>query len=195
MIFSRPLAPILLILLLVTTAAADVVVLKNGRKLRGGYAEVGETVVFNPYFSRHPEMVFGVERFPRSAVKELIREDPPLVTLLAKLSELGPDDLDGRLALAEWCGERKMKAERLEVLLDILRRDPAHEGALKAYGKSKFRKVAKGNPDYDEEIRAAVEEYLALPDPEERKKVYAKLKRERSIAMPQEYFDRMIRAA
>ncbi|MEN8150200.1 MAG: HEAT repeat domain-containing protein, partial [Planctomycetota bacterium] len=40
-----------------------------------------------------------------------------------------------------------------------------------------------------------VGEYLALADPEERKKVYAKLKRERSIAMPQEYFDRMIRAA
>jgi len=188
-------AAALLLLLLAGVAAADIVVLKNGRKLRGGYAEVGETVVFNPYFSRHPEMVFGAQRFPRSQVKELIREDPPLVTFLRMRKELKADDFEGLLALATVCKENKMKAERALVLLDILRVDPTHAAALKAFGKSKFKKVAKGNPEFDPEIRALVEAYLAIPDPEERKKAYSKMKRERSVSLPQAYFDRMIRSA
>jgi len=184
-----------LLLLSSGIAAADVVILKNGRKLRGGYAEVGGEVVYNPYFSRHPEMVFGVQRFRRDQVKELIREDPPLATFLTRRLSLAPDDIEGRLELAEWCKARKLKAERDLVLLDILREDPTHEAALRAIGKSKFKKLSKGNPAYDPSIRARVDEYLALADPEDRKKAYGKLKRERSLSLPQEYFDRMIRSA
>ncbi len=192
---SRTLSITVALLLLATAAAADVVVLKSGKKIRGGYAEVGDEVIVNPFNSRHPKMVFEIQRIPRASVKELIREDRPRVEFQDRRLALAPDDIEGRLELAAWCKGKKLEAERILVLLEILKIDPEQKDALKGIGSAKFRKLAKGDPEFDEAARAAVASYLEIADPAERKKAYGRMKREQAIKLPQEYFDRMIRSA
>jgi pimeloyl-ACP methyl ester carboxylesterase/HEAT repeat protein len=139
-------------------------------------------------------MVFEVRAFPRAQVKEVIREERPFTEYLRRAGALRDDDLEGRFVLAEWCDEEKLKDEREIELLKILAADPEHDAALRALGRSKFRKAAKGNPDFDPAVKAAIDEYLAIADPEEREKAYGRMKRELSVDRPREYFDRIIRS-
>ncbi len=189
------LAPVLLALGIASPAAADVLVLLNGKKLVGGIQHDGpDGVKWNPYFSRDPGMVFDVRSFPRSRVKKAILVERPFSEFLRRRMGLAPGDVEGHLALAEWCRERKLKEEADLALLDVLRRDPAEERALKAYGKSRFRKLARGNPDFDPEVRKAVDAYLAIRDPGERGKAFARLRRGHSFSLPREYLDRILRS-
>ncbi|MHC4860391.1 MAG: HEAT repeat domain-containing protein, partial [Planctomycetota bacterium] len=192
---KRAIAVLLLALLPLASASADVVVLKNGKKVRGGVSRDDESgVMVNPYHSRNPGMVFDVKTFSREQVKEVIREDPPFREYLVRSLKLEEDDVAGRLALAEWCGEQKLKEERLLELAKVLRSDPGHESALRAYGASKWKKLARGNPDLSPAVRAAVTEYLAIRDPEQRKSAYGRMKRELFISVPQAYLDRVLRS-
>ena len=168
-------------LILARPAAADTVILTSGKPLRGGVHrdEPGE-IAWNPYFSRHPGMVFDVQTVPRSKVKEVVYEEPEFQEFVRRRRE-GAGDVGALLELAAWCRERKLKEERTLVLLDALRLEPANEEALKAFGRSKFPKVRRGNPDFDEGARAAVDDYLGIADPEERKSAFGRLKREHGI--------------
>jgi dienelactone hydrolase len=139
-------------------------------------------------------MVFEVQRFSREQVREVILEEPPFREYLTRSKDLAEDDLEGRLALAEWCKERKLKEERLLELARVLEADPENAAALKAYGASKWKKLARGHPDLDPAVRAAVDEYLEIRDPEERARAYGKLKRELVVSVPREYLDRIIRS-
>jgi len=187
-----PLIPLLLILGRQTSA--DTVVLTSGSKVHCGvHRDEPDGIAINPYFSRHPGMVFEVKSIPRSQVKEVILEEPAFQEFVRRRMGCAAD-LPGLLELAAWCKEKKLKAERELTLLDALRLDPANEGALKAYGRSKFGKVVRGDPDFDPEARAAIDAYLAIRDPEERKPAFGRLKREHSITLPREYLDRIIRS-
>jgi dienelactone hydrolase len=187
--------PVILAALLATSALGDVVVLSSGKKLLGGVCRDDESgVVLNPHNSRNPGMIFEIRTIPRERVKEVIREEPPFRHYLRRSLALAPDDVEGRLELARWCEEQKLKNERLLVLLEALRIDPGNEAALKEYGPSRVKKVAKGNPDLDPAIRAAVDEYLEIGDPAERKTAYGRMKRQLLLSRSREYLDRVIRS-
>ena len=182
-------------LVLAPPAVPDTVVLVSGDRRKGGvHRDDLSGVGVNPYNSRHPEMVFDVKTYPRDKVKEVILDEPLFGRFLKRAGELAGAEPGAWVELAEWCDERDLREERDFALIEALRRDPGHEEALKAFGRSKFPRAARGNPKLDPEVRAAVDEYLELRDPEERGKAYGRLKRQRSVKLPQEYFDRILRS-
>ncbi|MCU0726197.1 MAG: HEAT repeat domain-containing protein [Planctomycetes bacterium] len=184
------------LLLLALPATADVLVLANGRPLRGGvHRDDPAGVSWNPYFSRHPGMVFDTQEFLREQVKEVIREEPPFREFLRRMREVPKGDVTALVEVARWAESEKLAEEARFALLEALRIDPANEEALREFGKSKFPKVARGDPDFDPDLRAQVEEYLKLEDAAERAALYGKMKRERFIVWPQEYLDRIRRSA
>ncbi len=175
-------------------SVADTVVLSSGKPIRCGVQkdEPGGLTI-NPYFSRHPGMVFDVQTIPRSRVKEVILDEPAFQEFVRRRAECA-GDVVGLLELAAWCKEKKLKEERGLALLDALRFSPGNEDALKAFGRSKFPRMARGNPDFDAAARAAIEAYLLIRDPEERKGAFGRLKREHRITLPRRYLDRIIRS-
>lgn len=188
-------AALLLLPFLLAAARADVLVLTDGRPLEGGISrDDAGGVAFNPYFSRDPGMVFDVTVYPRDRVREVIRKDPPFVEYMKKSLAVAPDDAAARVELAAWCEEHDMdEAEEVE-LLRALRIDPENEAALRAFGRSKFERLARGNPDFDAAARAAIDEYLAIGDPEERGHAFGRLKREHSVDLDRELLDRIARS-
>lgn len=186
---------VMAVLILGGRSAADTVVLTSGKSIHCGvHQDDPGGVAINPYFSRHPGMVFDVQSIPRSQVKEVVLEEAPFQEFVRRRKECA-GNVSGLIELAAWCKEEKLKDERLLALLDALKIDPEHADALKAFGRSKFPKVARGNPDFDREARAAIDAYLLIPDPEERKTAFGRLKRDHSISLPREYLDRIIRSA
>jgi poly(3-hydroxybutyrate) depolymerase len=178
---------------------ADTVHLKSGKKLENVTVsrDDGEVVVINPWNSRHPDMTWEIpdkSRIPRDKVESVEIKDAPLVEYRRRSVAPGAS-ADDLFALAEFCAEHKFKKERERELRRALSLDPAHAGALAAFGgASKWERASKGDADAIAELRDLEREYVQLTDPEQLAAQRARLKDARSTR-PLVYLERARRSA
>jgi len=113
-------------------AAAEetVLTLASGGQLRGKLLNPGEF----PRQTYQIETAYGVRlTLPREVVHQSgIVSDKRLE--YEKVAPTYPDTLEGQWALAEWCREKNMRAERETHLTRVLDFDPDHEQARRALG-------------------------------------------------------------
>ena len=92
-----------LLLIPVTHTSADTVVLSSGSRIRCGvHKDEPGGIAVNPYFSRHPGMVFDIRAIPRSQVKDVILEEPAFQEFVRRRSGCAAD-IPSLLELAAWC--------------------------------------------------------------------------------------------
>jgi len=159
---------LLTLLLVATTASADTIVLKSGKRIENVVVskEDGAFVIINPFGSRHPKMEWGVEdkhKIPADRVAEVIRSEPPLIEYRERTTAKGLT-ASQRLELARFCGEHKLKEERLHELRLALCLEPENAEALKALGSGKWKKWSKGNPLAQPELAALEREFVTTED-------------------------------
>ncbi len=115
-------------------AGADVLVPTSGRPVQGAVvSQDGDTVVFNPYWSRNPEMAYEVLRLPRSRVKR-IEIEPHVPVEVFRRIERAAGDPDALVAIAAYAKENREKAHARICLGLALAADPEHADALKGIG-------------------------------------------------------------
>lgn len=118
---------ILLAIILLTTIEADVVILKNGGKLRGIVKKQtkNKVIITLPY---------GTLIVEKRLIKKIIRSITPLDIYNEKSSQLKNEDLEGHYNLALWCKENGLYIQHKKELEHIIRLDSTHEKARKALG-------------------------------------------------------------
>ena len=108
----------------------DVVVLTSGGRV------VGQIVPRDP-----PDPVSITVRLPsggqvtlsKSQVRQIIRQQPEEMEY-EKIRPRYPDTVEGQAALAQWCQEHKLAAQRKKHLRRVIQLDPNHEEARRALG-------------------------------------------------------------
>ena len=177
---------LLVLLLLPLLAAADVVVLKSGKKFHGKVVSEEPEVVLNIFNSPFPEMVLGVEKFPKGRVKRIVRTIPsPPQEFQLKIKTA--DTARGCIELAGWCETHKLKEERRVALEKALRIDPKNEVARKALGA----KAPKGN--WQEQV-ALARRYLDAEDDAARAEALGEIARDRHFPFRVTYMRRALRS-
>jgi dienelactone hydrolase len=168
-------------------ADADVLVQRSGPTVRGVVVEQGdEEVVFNPYWSRNPEMVWGVIRLPARRVKRVEIEPHPAVEVFRRLAARAEGDTTALKEIAAYAKENKLKAHARMCLALALAEDAEDKEALAAIGgAAKLEAARAGNIHLDRDLRGKLAEYVETVDVEARKKAFAELKRMGLKARPE----------
>lgn len=124
----------LLVTGLVRTAPAEVFVLANGGRVVGELLNPEEPLR-QTYVIRTSQ---GVElTLDRAQVKQVQRSRPDEQEY-EKLAPRYTDTVAGQWALAEWCGEHKLRAQREVHLRRVIELDPNHVDARRALGYAKY---------------------------------------------------------
>ena len=165
--------------LLAASASADRLVPKSGRPVRGALVrQTDEEVIFNPYWSRNPEMVYGVVRLAAKKVKRVEVEPHPRVEVFRRLGARSDGDLQALKEIAVYAKAEKLKAHARMCLALAVAEHPDDAGVLTLLGgASKWKALKKGNVHLDAALREALETYVATDDVEERKRLAAELKK------------------
>jgi len=175
------------LLLLCLAVSGDTLSLKGGKKFRGLVVESGDEVIVNIYNSSVPGMVLGVQRFPRSRVKRIVRTIPaPHQEFQRRLK--GATDSRSCVELAQWCKQKKLKAERRYALEMALRYNSESEAARKQLGS----KAPKG--DWSKLMRTA-RDVLEAEDPDERAEALDAVRSEKNFPFTELYMKRALRSA
>lgn len=141
-------------------------------------SQTDEEVVFNPYWSKNPEMRWEVIRLPMRRVKRVEIEPHPQVEIFRRLAAREEGDTAALLEIAVFAGEHKHKAHARMCWALALAEDPGNEVALKGLGgASKWKAIRRGNVHLDPDLREALRTYAATQDPKEREKQAAVLKK------------------
>ena len=119
--------------------------------------------------------------FARSAVKEVVIEDAPVVEYLRAASRPGLD-ANAHFALAKRCEDIGMKASRLHHLEQALARDPEHAAALAAYGETTWKTALTRDPSLRQDVRKLERDYVAAADDDAAKEAWSALVRSFSIS-------------
>ncbi len=176
-------------------AAWDVIILKTGETVEGVVKQENDKeLVVNIYFSAISEMEFELRTIPKNLVVKRQTKDRPFEIYLAKRAQLKADDADGHYQLAMWCKEQKLAYEMNEELQTTLLIKSDHAEARKALGDSKAEKYLAEREKEKGVFRPFEERYIATDDVEERKAIYANLKKQ-GYKNPQYYLDRIARSA
>lgn len=177
-------------------AFADRLVPRSGRPVRGALVrQTDDEVLFNPYWSRNPEMVYEVVRLPAKKVKRVEIEPHPHVEVFRRLAARTEGDGQALLDIAAYAKAEKLKAHARMCLALAVAENPDDAGALaRLGGASKWKSVRKGNVHLDPELREALKTYVATEDAEERTRQAAALKKAGFDARP-EALERMRRSA
>ncbi len=115
-----------------TSWATDTFVLHNGGTIKGQWLNYGKPA----QQEYHIRTTAGARlNLARSQVKRTIRVNPIEVEY-QKLRHSHPDTTAGHWAIAEWCKENHLRAQRLEHLRQLLIHDHNHEEANLALGNA-----------------------------------------------------------
>jgi hypothetical protein len=125
--------PALVLLPTSRLAIAEVFVLTNGNRLTGELLNPDE-LPREKYVVRIPSG--GQITLDRSQVKQVLERRPELVEY-EKIRPRYPDTVEGQWALAQWCQEHRLYAERQTHLKRIIELDPEHVQARQLLGYSK----------------------------------------------------------
>jgi dienelactone hydrolase len=167
--------PLLLVCLLAAwagaPAAADRLVPKAGKAQDGVVVkQTEEEVVFNPFFSKNPEMQWGVVTLPLSRVKKVEVRPRPEVEFFRRLEAVPPGDADALLALGRYAKDEKLKAHAEMAFALAAVAAPDRKEAVDAVGgKGRLEALKKGNLLLDAELRDLLATYVATTDAAERK--------------------------
>jgi hypothetical protein len=117
---------VIAVLLLVVAAGltrADTVLLRDGRKLQGEakWSADGKKLEVTTRF--------GSLVVDRAEVLRIDEEETPEQELLRRRAALAPDDMAGRVALAEFCVEKQLERDAAALLLEVLANEPTGEAA------------------------------------------------------------------
>lgn len=185
----------LLSLLLCAPCFADTLILKNGKKMEGRIlSETPSEVRINLFFSSNPKMVYGVEAVPSKSVKKILRTSPEEEVFIERMLSISPGDLQALFDLSKWCRERKWKVLEQELLIEVLEKDPSHEGACKALGSDLLSAAQKRDPRLNPEAASLEKKVVEEEDPEEREKIYRTLKNRYGCDKPLVHLERIARS-
>ncbi|MHC4852433.1 MAG: hypothetical protein ACYTF5_10470 [Planctomycetota bacterium] len=147
----------------------DLLSVKGSRKpLRGTVTvQTNERVVFNPYFSTHPQMTWGIREFPAAKVKQVRPDVPPREQFWVRLDE-HKGSADQLVELAGFCKKHRLKQERLIALEWALRSNPEHIAALAAYSTHKAKAFLRKDPIANKQLRAELDAFLSMEDADAR---------------------------
>jgi acetyl esterase/lipase len=176
--------------------AQDKLTLKGSRRpLRGSVViRTEEKVVFNPYFSTHAAMVFGVTEYPAKKVKSVERDLPPHEEFLIGFRKQ-KDSADELCVLADFCKRHHLKAERALALEQAMRRNPTHAIAIKAYTAHKAKRFLQLDPVANRVLGAAMRALLVIDDAAERSPRARKLIKEFEPGFKETYLARAYRSS
>ncbi|MCO5169265.1 MAG: hypothetical protein M9894_23215 [Planctomycetes bacterium] len=121
---SKPAMVLLLaVLALAAPARADTVILRDGRKLQGEVTWSDDKKRLEVRTRLGSIVVDGAD------VVRVIIEETPEQELLRRRAALAPDDLAGRVALAEFCIEHRLERDAAALLLEVLAPRPDEDEA------------------------------------------------------------------
>jgi hypothetical protein len=112
--------------LLATSARADQVYLDSGRVIEGEAKVEGDRIVI--------ALESGKIVLPARSVVKVEQTRPAIEEARAREATLRGNDVEGLLALADFCRERELRAKEHELLQRVLRIAPDHEIARKRLG-------------------------------------------------------------
>jgi len=189
-------AVLVLVLLGGLPASADLLVPRSGKPTRGVLvSQTDEEVVFNPYWSRNPGMVWEVVRLPASRVKRVEVEPHPEVEVFRRLADRPAGDAQALLDVAAYAREHKLKAHARMCLALALVDDPENAEALKLLGgRPRWEAIRRGNLHLDPDLREALKTYVATDDVEERRRRAVEIRKSDPDLSP-EALERMRRSA
>jgi hypothetical protein len=146
------LAAAALLLAAAGSARADELKLKDGRVLEGKVLDDSAAgVKFKDRFG-------GEALYPRDQVASVVRKDLPEEAFAKKRAALDPKDAAGRWTLAQEARDAKLRKAYEELVDEVLRLDPAHEGANLARGnvafEGKWMKPAERDRLVEERVKA-----------------------------------------
>ncbi|MEE9127835.1 MAG: hypothetical protein V3U11_11910, partial [Planctomycetota bacterium] len=143
----------------------DLLSVKGSRKpLRGTVTvQTKERVVFNPFFSTHPQMTWGVQEFPAAKVKQVRPDVPPRQQFWVRL-EKDKGSPDRLCQLAAFCKKHRLKQQRLMALEWALRANPEHAAALAAYSTHKAKVFLRRDPIANKQLREELDAFLKIED-------------------------------
>jgi pimeloyl-ACP methyl ester carboxylesterase len=152
-------------LCLLDSSPQDLVFLKTSRKpLRGSVtAQTDAELVFNPYYSTHAEMVWGVETFAKKKVRSVKTDVPPRDDFWLRLHK-AKNSADELFKLAEFCKKKRLKDECLVALEWALLADAAHVATRKVLGSSKADAFLARDPATNQQLSDALDAYLKNDD-------------------------------
>ncbi len=115
------------------SAPADTVRLKNGGIVEGDIVERGEKEI-------SVRTSIGIVKLAADSVERIEVTEPVRVQYARRAAAL-PDTADDNVALADWCAENGLTAERRKHLLRAIAIDPQHENARSALGHVKVNGI------------------------------------------------------
>lgn len=173
----------------------DVVQLTTSRKpLRGSVTHRDDnTVVFNPYFSTHAAMTWGVDRLPRSRVKAIHRAVPAQEDFWLRLGK-AKGSADALLQIVGFCKKSHLRTQQWVALEWALRAAPSHQAARKEYGTSRADAFVKRDPLANPELARALDAWLQIADPTARLARTKELIEQFDLPWKSSWFNRVYRS-
>lgn len=173
---------------------ADEVTLRSGKTARGFPIRRGAEVLLNEYGCSAPEMTLGVRRLRAVDITE-ITPAPLEAHLQARLDEFGPRDVARRVELLRLAQSRRARDWVARIAAEILRVQPEHAEARKAFGGADAWQAARrGDPQLDTKLAVEVRRMLRLESGLERRAFATRLAREYGYEPGAERIERMARS-
>lgn len=184
----RALCPALV--LLAAAVSADTVTLRDRTVVEGKVVSNTDTeVVINTYNSTLPAMTWGVKKFDKAQVAEVVITPPdPLREYWERSSVARPD----HATLMKFCVANRLDVEAREEALQVLAQNSADAEARALLGPD-AEKLLKANPVTNGDLRPKIADYGALDDAM-RKTTYEGWKTTYGVTLPKQYFDRVARS-
>ncbi len=179
-----------LALSLAATAFADSVTLKDRTVIEGKVTSNTDTeVVINTYNSSMPAMTWGVKKFDKGQVTQVVITPPdPLRDYWEKASTAQPD----HATLMKFCVANKLDVEAREEAFRLLASNPSDAEARALLGAD-VDKLLKASPVTNGDLRPRIADYGALDDAM-RKTTFEGWKTTYGVTLPKQYFDRVARS-
>ena len=133
------LATVTMVLILFSTgnARADVIHTLDGRSIEGRIvAEATDTVTV--------QLPLGQVTIQRKDIKRIERRPTPREEYAHRRLALADEDLDGRLALAQFCRDKELIPEAAALASGVVSRSPAHRAARKLLADLDYHEQANG---------------------------------------------------
>lgn len=184
----RALCPALV--LLAAAVSADTVTLRDRTVVEGKVVSNTDTeVVINTYNSTLPAMTWGVKKFDKAQVAQVVITPPdPLREYWERSSVARPD----HATLMKFCVANRLDVEAKEEALQVLAQNPSDAEARALLGPD-VEKLLKANPVTNGDLRPKIADYGALDDAM-RKTTYEGWKTTYGVTLPKQYFDRVARS-
>lgn len=136
-IISLTLVTMVLTLTCTGEARADVIHTLDGRSIEGRIvAEAKDTVTV--------QLPLGQVTIQRKDIKLIERRPTPREEYAARRLALADDDLDGRMALAQFCRDKELLPEAAALASGVVSRSPAHRTARKLLADLDYHEQADG---------------------------------------------------